>query len=375
MARSFLGRLQGAIVGVLVGAAVLAGGGVLIWWNEARAVRTDRSLREGLAEVVGTRPDPVDAKLEGRLVHLGGEATTQEVLRDRDLGLARAALRLSREVAMYQWVERRKKGDDGERRAEYRREWSERYHDSRHFLEPHGHENPPMPFRSRTTLANEVDLGPRDVPRALAARIRGGAPVALGEEDRRRMPGDLAGRTRVAEDRFFIGRDREADPLRPRIGDLRVGFREVGPTEVSVMARQAGRSFAPYPTRAGDELFFLHTGRRDAAAMISAELRKNTWTTWGLRLLGWLLLYLGIALVCGPFRVVLEALPLVGGLLASGLSFFAFVCGAALALVLIAAAWMAARPVLAAVLLALAVAALVAGGAGRDLPPRDEPLP
>jgi len=45
--------------------------------------------------------------LDGRLVHVSGNATTEEVLRDGQFDIGRKALRLERQVEMFQRVERK----------------------------------------------------------------------------------------------------------------------------------------------------------------------------------------------------------------------------------------------------------------------------
>ncbi|KAJ1624393.1 hypothetical protein T492DRAFT_268156 [Pavlovales sp. CCMP2436] len=69
--QSFLGKMGGACCGLLVGLMLYAGAGALIWWNEGRAVFTDRAIHAGLASVVESPScDVLDATLEGRLVHV-----------------------------------------------------------------------------------------------------------------------------------------------------------------------------------------------------------------------------------------------------------------------------------------------------------------
>src|SRR4051812_42419935 len=106
---SVLGRLGrtsivltgGAILGVLL---ILAGAGVL-FVAEGKALSRASSLEEGAAQATTIAPDRVDPANEGKLVHLVGEATTPDKLTDPELGIAVPALRLAREVEMYQWKE------------------------------------------------------------------------------------------------------------------------------------------------------------------------------------------------------------------------------------------------------------------------------
>ena len=95
--------LGGIIIGIIL---ILVSLGVL-WWNEGRAVKTARSLEEGGGAVVSVAADKVDAQNEGKLVHLTGLATTDEILADPVFGISDKAIRLDRDVEMYQWHEKR----------------------------------------------------------------------------------------------------------------------------------------------------------------------------------------------------------------------------------------------------------------------------
>ena len=81
---------------------------LLISWNEYRTIHRTRGLLEA-EQVVEEVQDAMEIVPEqnGKLVHLTGQATTQETLKDKDFAVSRLALRLNRQVEMYQWVERK----------------------------------------------------------------------------------------------------------------------------------------------------------------------------------------------------------------------------------------------------------------------------
>jgi predicted tellurium resistance membrane protein TerC len=87
----------------------------------------------------------------------------------------------------------------------------------------------------------------------------------------------------------------------------------------------------------------------------------NVTRTWIVRFVGLVMMYLGLMMVFKPLVTVADVLPFLGGLLKIGLGLFSGIIAFALSLVTIAIAWIFYRPVLAIILLALAVGAIAFG--------------
>ena len=80
----------------------------VLFWNEGRAVKRYESLEEGQGAVTSIPADTVDAVNDKKLVYLTAEATTKEILEDPEFGASANALKLIRDVEMYQWKESKK---------------------------------------------------------------------------------------------------------------------------------------------------------------------------------------------------------------------------------------------------------------------------
>ena len=131
--------------------------------------------------------------------------------RDADFGVvARGAIGLERQVAMYQWQR------DGEG---YSKAWSDAHVDSRDFVP--GHENPPgIPLRSRRWEPRRVMLDGKPVaPEAIEALAR----WRVLRPDFSALPGNLSATFQPEGD----GLGSAANPAHPRIGDLRIKWREL----------------------------------------------------------------------------------------------------------------------------------------------------
>ena len=86
--QSWFGRIGESIKSFLVGILFFLGSFPLLFLNEGRAVRTEKSLHEGAGAVVSVGSDRVDPANNQKLVHMTGKASTGETLTDPDFLIA-----------------------------------------------------------------------------------------------------------------------------------------------------------------------------------------------------------------------------------------------------------------------------------------------
>ena len=99
-------RVGSSFKGIGAGFMLFLAGTVLLWWNEGRAVKTEKMLDEaGSKYVEMENPNKKDASLEGELICGTALATTEDSLADAQFGIGARAIALSRTVEYYQWVE------------------------------------------------------------------------------------------------------------------------------------------------------------------------------------------------------------------------------------------------------------------------------
>src|SRR5512135_619445 len=103
--RGWLSRLGNAFLGIPIGVILFIASFVILFWNEGRAVHTAQSLSTGEKAVISISSDTVDHANEGKLVHVGGLATTDQTVKDPRFDVSAQALRLRRNVQMFQWKE------------------------------------------------------------------------------------------------------------------------------------------------------------------------------------------------------------------------------------------------------------------------------
>jgi hypothetical protein len=365
-------RIGGAIKGVLVGAVFFIVSFPLLFWNEGRAVHRAQALEEGASSVVSVDSASVSPGTEGRLVHFTGSATGEK-LADPDFGVSREGIHLRRVVEMYQWKEtkkseRRKDGIGGGEKTvttySYSPGWSEKLIRTEDF-EGDGrsdgqHVNPPeMRVPAQQWTAAKVTVGAFTLPRGLVDQIDEDQPVRVDDSMLANLSSEWKDAATVQNGQFYLGRAGvRPDPSAPKIGDARVAFKLVPPGPVSVMARQTGSTLAPYQAKSG-ELFILHSGTQTAAELISIEQQKNTTLTWILRGVGFLVMWIGLAIALNPLKVVADVVGFIGDLAGIGIVLITGVLAFALSLTTIAIAWVAYRPVLGIGLLVIAAGGFV----------------
>ena len=181
-------RQESAMASFTLGCLLAIVGLPILFLNEGRAVKTARALKEGGSSFVSVDASNVSAENEGRFVHVSGEASTQEMLSDKQFGVSVNAIRLTRTVETYQWKELKeevtRRGKDGKSATEteysYEKTWSSKRIDSSQFHDSQAHANPAeAPFASKSLQANEVRIGHFQLPTSLVDQITESEPIVV----------------------------------------------------------------------------------------------------------------------------------------------------------------------------------------------------
>ena len=187
-------------------------GTALLWWNEGRAVKTEKMLEEaGSAYVEMTNPDKKDASLEGELICGTALATTEDSLSDAQFGIGAKAISLRRTVEYYQWVEHstEKKEDKlGGKEVTtttytYSKEWVSRPVESASFKDPaYQNKNTVLAtFENDEQWAENVSWGAYKLSESLIHSIssREGLDLAIAEDLLKQFDRN----TQTAYERFY----------------------------------------------------------------------------------------------------------------------------------------------------------------------------
>lgn len=355
-------NLLQSIKGVLFGLILLVVSFPLLFWNEGRAVRTAKGLTEGLGSVVSVPTDAVDASKEGKLIHVSGAVKTDAPVADDELAVQATAVKLIRNVEMFQWKEHEKSeshkklggGTETVKTWDYSKEWAADRIDSSSFKHPEGHENPPAsPFATKTFIAKKVNAGAYTMSPEQIGQLTNAAALPVDAAAAQQLPAAVRDKFKVSDGKFY----QADDPATPKLGDVRISFQTVNPATVSLVGVQTGQTFAPYQTATGTTILLVEEGSLTAPQMFKKAQDRNAVMTWIIRGGGFFLMFLGIFLIFRPIVVFADVVPLFGTMLGAGIGLFAFLGAATLSFITIAIAWIAYRPVIGIAMIVLAAAA------------------
>lgn len=360
--RGLGGRTKDSIGGVFFGIVLVAIGVVLLFWNEGRAVKRYKDLKEGAGTVVSIESASIDPSMEGRLIHITGETKTPNPLKDAEFGISTSAIRLIRRAEMFQWVEvvkteeKTKVGGGVEqvKTYSYRTEWKDELVDSSTFKVTADYRNPTaMKYRSSTTTAEGVTVGAFKLPDFLVSRIGGAKPFLL--EDLAAASDEVRLAAKLNQGGVYFG----ANPNSPVVGDQRITFQVVANGPISVVAQQKGDSFASYRTSTGGQVDLLESGTVTAADMFQMAQDRNKMLTWAIRVGGFLMLGMAFSMILRPIAVLASILPFLGRLVETGTGIIAFLIAGILWTLTVGFAWIFYRPLLGIAILAVTVGLFV----------------
>ncbi len=374
---SYFSRLGNSFKGIGGGLLLFLIAFPLLFWNEGRAVKRAKALETGAGAVVSVQADKVDPANEGKLVHVTAKADTKDVLTDPLFKISSTAIRLERRVEMYQWKQNEsskteKQLGGGTKKTTvytYEKVWSDKPVNSAYFKEA-GHENPGFPFESEKLRANHVTLGDFLLNDSLVDRLGDSRKLPIPADYK--LPATLSGKSdaayvhvsRKSSAPSQVSQEQPADNAgdaaltEPAIGDLRISWYAVVPHEVSIVARQTGKTFSAYPV-GSESILLIADSVQSAEAMFQSAQSANSAMTWFLRIAGLVMMYVGLSCVLRPLSVLMDVIPFLGDLIGAGISLISFLIALPCTLVTIAVAWIYYRPLLGIGLLVVAAALIV----------------
>lgn len=316
-------KILNSFVGALIGVLLFFGSFVVLWMNEGR---TDWSAvaKQSTVAAAGS----VNSAAEGTFVSVTGPLVSEDQVGDAPFLKPGPYIQVQRVVEMYSWVEhsesRTRDNVGGSSTTEttytYEKEWTTSPPSTSSFEVQSGHENPPMKYQGQTATVATANVGAygvntqeMDLPGGQELRLE---PGLLTLDEGQRLVGEY----------IFIGRGALE---RPQVGDLRISYQALpSGAQVTAFGVQRGQALAPYMHRGEDRFYRALEGTREQA--IESLHTEYVVMGWILRLVGFLMMWIGMSLVFGPITAFLDVLPFLGNL--SGFAIGAVTFGVALAL-------------------------------------------
>ena len=300
-------RIGKSIGGVVMGVAMFFGAFGLLYWNEGRV---DMSTIAKTAVEMPSTNAVVGADFQGKFVSTSGVVTSNEKLGDGLFVVEGDYLAIDRTVEMYAWIEEKKENTEKNTGGSetttttytYKMGWTADPMQTEEMAHPEEHENPAMAFNSdRATVA---DLHVGDVAVNGDVTLPPTTALSLQKDTVSLLKTD----TMTAEYVF-----RGAGTLaQPKLGDMRVKFAVLKPGfSGTVFGTMSGSMIEEYADEEGNSLFRLFEGSR--AGAIATLHNEHVVIGWVLRVVGFLLMWLGLVGILGPLSTILDVLPFLGG--------------------------------------------------------------
>ena len=360
---SYGSRVKNSFGGIGTGFILLIAAVVMLWWNEGRAVKTAKMLKE--AEGVAVHmPDvnTLDPQYQDKLIHANGTVVTLDSLIDADFKVGVRGMRLTRTVSYYQWVEHSsttkedKLGGSQEITTTYTysTEWTSSPVNSSDFKDPdyknYNHGGVRRQVEDKDYIAKNAKIGAYRLPEDMISSFPQGNMMPLMLT----IKGDSAG-MHVNNNEIYFG----ANPADPMVGDVRVEYRYIpAQNVVSLIAKVQGDTFTSYTAKNGKTFRALVMGERTMEEMFESEKAGNSMLTWILRIIGFFLISAGLKMIFDLLSTLLKVVPFLSSIMSWSVGLICNIIAFALTLIVVAIAWLFYRPILSVSLLAVACAAV-----------------
>lgn len=395
--QGWFSRIGDSIKGIFGGIILILVSIVILWWNEGRSVDRYNTIDFAKNNYVETPADSIDANNNEKLVHFNGMTATKDILTDKEFNVTvDNSLSLNRKVEMYQWKEithtKTEKRAGGKTVTTttytYEKGWSTGLINSSSFKES-GHDNPSfIPYKAEDVAAENVTLGAHKIPSNSASHLGSAVAVELDvaklnmpvsafakgnmilfniyKEEKAKQAKLMYENATPAEGEntkpAFNALQYQASEAGPQIGDVKITFTKHPVCEATVVAKQINDTIESFKTPSGD-FYEVRTGLKTAQEVFAETEKENMLLTWGLRLLGFLLMWGGFGALLKPISVLADIIPLFGDIAETGISIISGLTSFALSMAVIAVAWLFYRPLLAIclfILMGLGIAGIIA---------------
>jgi len=322
--RGWGSRLGSSLSGMLIGVILFLGSFGVLFWNEGRA---DLSKVANDATPISSSEMNTDVELESELVSATGILETEELLSDDLFLVPNNYLKVQRMVEVYSWVEKtstkseEKLGgsEETETTYTYAKEWVSNPAESADFKIPAGHENSPKPIEDLTKTADTASLGVYSVdPKSLA--MPGAELLGLSEENTQfteESTAELAGTKYIFNGFGTISQ--------PEVGDVRISYKVVeSGQDVIVFGKLSNDSILPFLDKEGNTLYRAFPGSSPEQAISTLHGEYKT-MLWVFRVVGFLMMWIGLNMVFGPIGVLAAVIPFLAHLTRSVVKIATFV--------------------------------------------------
>lgn len=354
--KSWGSRLLESLKGIIFGFILIIVSIILLWWNEGRAIHTENDLKDGSKNVVHLQSNIPVPENENKLVHLTGEISTTDTLKDPDFNISVKAVALRRNVFIYQWVENEEEETEKQlggsekitKKYTYTKEWVSNQINSDDFKNKYGHLNKSAyDFQNNSLKAKQVFVDSFKLSTDLINSAFKYEPYELDS--------NIINKSyKVSSDTIYLGSGNLGN--NPVIGDMKISFDVVYPSQtVSIVSKQSNNTLVPFIGKNGTTISELVFGTVSANEMFKNAISSNRTLTWILRLVGLICCIFGFMLILNPLVIIGDVVPFIGSILGIGTGLVSSIFGFIVSFITIAIAWLFYRPIISIILIAVSV--------------------
>lgn len=314
---------------------------IILFYNEGRAVDTQKVINIAKKELIEVASSTVDPNNEGKLIVTSGQINLlNDMVYDSEFNVSMKTGKLTRVVEMYQWTERCEDDSNGTETCTYTKKWSSDIIDDRNFET--GHNNPDtMPYESKTFIMDNVKLGAFKLNNNLLNQLSTKTEFKELSED-------------VANSKNLNIKDGAYTTYKetPEVGDVRISFLYNDAKDITIMGVQRADSFEEFKTEKNDyTILALEEKILSGNEFTELLTSQNKTMTWIFRLVGTILMIAGVASILSIIKYLASYIPFLGKFVMNAIGLISILVGLALSLVIIAISWFVVRPVLSIILL------------------------
>lgn len=305
----WLTRLGDSFWGAILGIVLFFGSFGILYANE---VRVDLSqIAKTSIEISATTRNPA---AQSQLVSLTGAIASDQLLGDNLFLKPGKYIAVTREVEMFAWEEnthtKTKINKDGSETKtteyRYRRKWVDRPENSDKFRHSAGHTNPVKLIQNDLFKVANAKIGIYNLE---MYSVDVTTPNQVLLNDKTVILKDK--KVQIQGDYLYQGKNTISNP---EIGDLRLQYFTLDRGQnVTVLGKlNWGDRIIPYIDKSNTKLYRIFLGNR--AESISTLKTEHNITTWTMRLVGFIIMWLGLALASDPISVFLDFIPFLGSI-------------------------------------------------------------
>lgn len=346
-------NIKNSFGGIIVGIVLFILSIIVLWCNEGHLAKQNAIANYADRHAIPTINTIIDNNNDNKLISTFGEAYTNESLSDGIITVPNALV-LNRKVEMYQWKETKetrtktKTGGSTEdiTTYSYEKDWSEEQIDSSKFYNK-SYSNPEFTLKSQKYNTNDGSFGAYRLSSVQTSAINNLIDYTnLPKNDEYTLSGNY----------YYKSRNINY----PSIGDIRISYTySPSGAKISVIGMQRpDRTITPMISKQGS-IYIQYDGLLSQEELIQKYKHGNSITANIFRLLGFILMFIGLNMLLMPLAVLLSFIPVFKTIVSVITGWFVFLVSIVLSLIIIAAAWFFYRPVLTILLLIIAFAVIV----------------